>query len=379
MKRVVHIITRLNVGGPAIQLMAQAEVLADDVEQIVVTGTPAPGESDIRELGDFAMETISIDGLSRSIVPTDLAVVARIRSVLNQLQPDVVHTHTSKAGLVGRLAAWTLPRRPPTVHTFHATMAQQYQGQTRTAVLGIERLLARRTNRLVCLSEAAVGHHLGNGIGARDQYVTIGPLLPSGRLTPFDRAGQRQALGIDPTINLVAYVGRLDEVKRFDRFVEAVEVARACGPVLTVAVAGGGPGRPQAEAALRRLESAGIATLDFGWMAEPSRLLAAADVVVISSDSEGLPLVLLEAGIQRTAVVATDVGSIGDYVVDDQTGRLCARSAPALGQAVGDLLNDPATRQRLALALNRVVAEQADHRVLRPRLQGLYNDLVDGP
>lgn len=377
MIRVAHVITRLNVGGPAIQLMAQAEVLSGLIDQVVITGRPQPGESDIREIASFDLPVIEIDSLCRPLGPLDARAVFETRRALSRLSPDIVHTHTSKGGLVGRLAAWSLPGRVPTVHTFHATMSQQYQGRTQRVVLGLERTLARRTSRLVCLSDSAVAEHQAAGIGAPSKYRVIPGQLSADRFTVVSRADARAEFDLAPESTVVAYVGRLDAIKRFDRFIDVIEDVHRRGITVTAVVAGSGPEADASTAQMNRLRQRGIDVRHYSWLAEPQRLLAAADALVIPSDSEGLPLVLLEAAIQRTPVISTDVGSIGDLIIDGATGTLCARDTIRLADGLVAVLDDRERAARMAEKLHGNVLDRIHPNTVRPQLLDLYDSVLE--
>ena len=372
MKHVVHVITRLNIGGPAVQLHAQGELLDGAVRQTVLTGQPQEGETDIRKVVDFSLPVIDLPQLTRRPGFRDVLAIRHVRKELARLQPDIVHTHTSKAGLVGRFATRTLGADPLRVHTFHATLTQQYEGRAQRFILGIERSLARYTDRFVFLSQGLSELHLELGIGDREDHRVVPGLLPSARHVKIGRAEARAQLGLPPDRLLIGYLGRLDPIKRFDRFIEAVQLTRSAGHDAGALIVGSGPDRAWVKTDLATMRQRGIPVHHEEWMADPRAALAAADVIVIPSDSEGFPLVLLEAALQGTPVVATDVGAIGEFITDGVSGRLVRRTAGELAEAAGDLLSDSDARCAMAVEAERRVRAMLDPDHVRRLLIELY-------
>lgn len=320
MPRVVHVIARMNVGGPA-ELLVQ---LLDELPgQELLTGEVETGEADHLALRSPQTAFTRVPGLGRSPRPgDDLRALAFVVRQLRARRPDVVHTHTAKAGALGRLAA-RAAGVPAVVHTFHGHLLHGYFSPAVTrAVVTAERLLARRTDRLVAVGERVRDDLLAAGIGRPEQYAVIPPgvRLPQ----PPPRAAARAALGLPAAGPVVASVGRLIAIKRPDRL---LAVARLL-PEATVLVAGEGPLLEQTR------QDAPPNVRFLGWRSDVETVFAAADVVLLTSDNEGMPVALIEAALCGTPAVATDVGSAGEVV----TGEVTAPEPQALAAAVRRVL-----------------------------------------
>lgn len=374
----MHLITRMNIGGPARQVILLAKGLADEFPTIVAAGRPGKAEG---ELVDAEVPVRPVP-LVRPVKPaTDLRAVLAVRQLLRSTQASLVHTHMAKAGTVGRLAAiasYPTRARPRLVHTFHGHVLQGYFGNTQQkAFLELERVLARRTDVLVAVSPEVRDELVDLGVGRERQYRVIplgpelGPLLAVGG--PGGPAGTlRASLGLGPDVPLVGTVGRLVPVKDHATLFAAI----AAVPGAHLAVLGDGELRATLERLARQL---GIAerTHFTGWWLDVPAALADLDVVALSSRNEGTPVALIEALAAGRPVVATDVGGVRHVVQDGETGRLCPAGVPAaLAGLLERALAEPESSARMALEGRRRVTERfGSARVLADHL-GLYRELL---
>ena len=337
---VAHVIARMNVGGPARILVGLLDgVDPTVVEQTLITGAVGAGEEDWFALrGGEDPRVRRIPSFGRAVDPlADLRTLRRLTAELRRLAPDVVQTHTAKAGLLGRVAA----RRagvPHVVHTFHGHTLHGYFPRPVTAVFtALERWLAPRTDRLLAVGARVRDELLAAGVGRPEQYVVLPPGVPEP--APLDRAVARAALDLPTDVPVVAFIGRLTAVKRPDRFVAAAHAVAPTQPRAIFLVVGDGEERTAVEAAA----AAGPADVRvLGWRSDVDVVLAACDVVALTSDNEGMPLTLIEAAMAGRAAVTTDVGSAGEVVLDGRTGRVVPPGAEAVATALADLLADPA-------------------------------------
>ena len=318
MTRVVHVIARMNVGGPAALIVQLLEHLP---EQSLLTGSVAPGEADHLFLRSPDTPATRIPGLGPQPRPgDDLRALVALRSELRRRRPDVVHTHTAKAGVLGRLASRAADV-PHTVHTYHGHLLHGYfSPSVTTAVTGVERLLARSTDRLVSVGERVRDDLLAAGVGRPDQYDVIAPgvAVPP----PPPRAEARAALNV--TGPVVATVGRLTEIKRPDRLIAVAALL----PDVTFLVTGEGP-------LLDRTRANAPPNVRFlGWRSDVEAVWAATDVALLTSDNEGMPVSLIEAALCGVPAVSTDVGSAREVV----TGEVTAADPAALAAAVRRVL-----------------------------------------
>ena len=320
MPRVVHVIARMNVGGPAALIVRLLEGLPDHA---LLTGDVDPAEADHLALRAPGTAHVRVPGLGRRVhAAGDARALAFLIAELRRRRPDVVHTHTAKAGVLGRLAA-RLAGTPHVVHTFHGHLLHGYFSPAATrAVVGVERLLARTTDRLVAVGHQVRDDLLTAGVGRPEQYVVIPPGVTI--RTPPSRSEARALLDLPLDRPVVATVGRLIGIKRPDRM---LEVARRLPDVIFL-VAGEGP-------LLEATRSAAPPNVRFlGWRRDVETVHAAADVALSTSDNEGMPVTLVEAALCGTPAVATDVGSAREVVV----GQVVAPDADALASAVRDVL-----------------------------------------
>jgi glycosyltransferase involved in cell wall biosynthesis len=346
--RVVHVLTRTNIGGPSVIV---ASLLADDrnadIVQSVVRGVPREDEGDYFAESPLLAHITTIDELGKRVRPWDdiRAFVSLVR-FFRRTKPDVVHTHMAKAGFVGRLAAWCA-RVPIRVHTFHGHLLTGYFSANVTRLI----VFAERALRLLTTHAVVVGHAvrrdlITSRIVSADHSTVINPGI--GVLEPVDPMVARRALGLPAAGVIVMYVGRFAAIKRPDRFVALAHSMVADADVHFVMV-GDGPLLAETQAI------AGPNVTFLGWQRDLATLISAADVVVMCSDNEGVPLFLLEAAMVGRPAVSTDVGSVRDVLEDGVTGLVVDNGdAMTLSNAVRRLAHDAHLRAQLgATARNR--------------------------
>ena len=365
--RVVRIIARTNVGGPSLQITALMRHLdRSRYEQHLLAGFVDEGEADYLDLRAPDVAVTRVPGLGRGVKLTgDLRAFLTLVRHLRRLRPAIVHTHTAKAGTLGRLAS-VVARVPVRVHTFHGHVLTGYFGRAGTfAVVSIERVL-----RLVTTHSVVVGANVRSDLIAahvvsphRSSVIAPGVVKPA----PIERSAARFELGLQDGHTVVVFVGRLTAIKRAERF---VEVARSLAgePDITFAVVGDGPLRAELEAA-----GVGLDNLVFvGWRSDLAAVYAAADLIVLTSDNEGMPVVLIEAAMQGVPAVSTRVGSVDQVVLDGETGTLVAAGdASQLLDAVTTLVHDGELRDRFG----RAAAAHALASFSEERLVQDYDDL----
>jgi glycosyltransferase involved in cell wall biosynthesis len=363
----------MNVGGPALQVTALAQHLdPGHFEQRLLVGSVGPDEADYLDLRAPDVEVVRIPGLGRAPKPMDdgralAAIVAEIR----RFRPHILHTHTAKAGVLGRTGA-VIGRVPFRVHTFHGHLLHGYFSPRRTqAVVAVERTLARSTTRLVAVGQRVRDDLLAAGIGQPSQYVVVPPGL---ELPPAPaRHDARLLLGIPPDAPVVAFVARLTRVKRPDRFVAVARLVAERVPGAVFLVAGEGQ-----ELDEMRREGAilGDRLRFVGWRSDVETVYAAADVTVLTSDNEGMPVSLIEAAAVGCPAVTTDVGSAREVVEDGVTGYVTAAEPDALATATVRLLTDASLRDRYGAAASFRARENFGRDRLVGDIARLYDDIT---
>lgn len=338
MIRVVHVLTRTNIGGPSVMLVDLLEGLdRHRFTQMVVRGAPVASEGDYLESRAVSAEVITMGGLRRS-----LGIVGEIRSLfalvgtLRSIRPDIVHTHMAKAGVIGRIAA-VLTRVPVRVHTYHGHLLHGYFSPVVTRIFTtVERLLRIVTSHALVVGEATRRDLLQAGVVGEQQSSTI---LPAAKpLRRHDQRVARTSLGLRGEGVIVGFVGRLTAIKRPDRFLQLAATA----PELTFVVVGNGPLHDDTARAAATLPN--VALLD--WHDDVALVLSAIDIIVLTSDNEGVPLSLIEAASVGVPVVSLDVGGVREIVEDGVTG-IVVRDETRLATAVSRLASDAALRQRM--------------------------------
>jgi glycosyltransferase involved in cell wall biosynthesis len=307
-------------------------------------------------------------------------VFAQLVRLMRTLRPHVVHTHTAKAGTLGRLAA-RVARVPVVVHTYHGHVFHGYFSPGRTRIfLAIERALARGTDCLLAVSETVRRELLELRVGTPDRFR----VMPLGLdLDPFVRAdavrGQLRAeLGLAPEVPVVAIVARLVPIKAHEVFLRAARLVREAVPASRFLVVGDGERRVALEALAAEL-GLGDSVRFLGWRRDLDRIYADASVVALTSRNEGSPVSLIEAMAAACPVVATRVGGVPDLVEEGVTGCLAPPDDPgALAIPLIALLGDAGRRQALGAAARARVLPAFSAQRLVDDVDRLYRELLRG-
>jgi glycosyltransferase involved in cell wall biosynthesis len=344
----VQIIARMNVGGPAVivaDLMRSLEKSA--IEQTLITGYCDENEADYLETIATDVKATRIAGLGRSVsLVADVRAFFALVGMLRELRPDIVHTHTAKAGVLGRLASLLAGRKVKRVHTFHGHLLHGYfSGWKVRLVIAIEKFLAKRTDVLLAVGNKVKDDLLAVGIGKADQYRVFFPGLKDPK--KFEKEKVRAAFDMEDGLTYIAFVGRLTQIKRPDRLLDVAAEIKSRGLKARIIVAGEGD---LFEKSKSRASDQGLPITFLGWRKDISELFAASDIAVLTSDNEGIPLTLIQAAQAGLPIVATEVGSIGDIVIHESNGYLTDTSPSAITDALEKLIIDPVLRQIMGTA-----------------------------
>lgn len=330
----MRVIARMNVGGPAIQVSGLMRHLPrDEFDQRLFTGWCAEDEADYLVTQAPDVDVTRIDGLGRAVRPGDDArALSTLVRQIRGFRPHIVHTHTAKAGILGRAAARLAGTGSATVHTFHGHLLHGYFSPMKTrAITALESAQARGTDRLVAVGPQVRDDLLAAGIGRPDQFAIIPPGL---ELPPAKSREQARAeFGVAGDAPVISFIGRLAPIKRPDRFVEVAREVHKARPDVRFLVAGEGT-----EA--QTIADANLPITMLGWRDDVQNILAASDALLLTSDNEGTPLSLIQAALVGLPVVATNVGSVPDVVVDGETGWLADPEATDLARASLTLLGN---------------------------------------
>ena len=370
--RILRIIARMNVGGPAWQVSALTRGLdRDRFQSQLIAGDVSEGEADFIELRDPDLPVVKIPMLGRSVrFGDDLRAFVAIYRAIRKYRPVIVHTHTAKAGLLGRIAATTC-RIPVRVHTFHGHVLHGYFNRWVTRVIRVvEGLLARHTTALVAIGERVRDELIEAGIGRLGQYVVIPPGVALEALP--DRLSARSVLGLPLNQPVILFAGRLTAIKRPDRLIEAMALVLEQQSDAVLAIAGEGD---LLEETRRLAEPLGPSIRFLGWQKDITGLYAAADCMVLTSDNEGMPVTLIEGAMAGVPSVTTDVGSAREVVVDGVTGLVVESDATAIAEGLVRLLDDDLRNRMGAAARERAEAEFGTKRFIADH-ETLYESLL---
>lgn len=341
--KVMQIIARMNVGGPAVIVADLMRGLDRSIfEQILVTGYCDKNEADYLDEIATDIKATRIAGLGRSIsLIADIRAFFELISLMRKFKPDIIHTHTAKAGVLGRIASILAGKQAIRIHTFHGHLLHGYfNGWKTRLVIAIEKFLAHQTDKLIAIGNQVMQDLLAAGIGKSEKFEVFFPGLPEPKY--FEKEIVRQLLGLTPTSIYCIFVGRLTNIKRPDRLIAVAKELKNRGSSLQFLVAGEGE---LFEKCKKESESLPIQYL--GWRKDIAELMAASDIAILTSDNEGIPLTLIQAAQASLPIVATDVGSISDIVIDQSTGYLTPPNAIAIADALEKLVRDGQLRQIL--------------------------------
>jgi glycosyltransferase involved in cell wall biosynthesis len=389
--RVVRIIARLNIGGPAIQAITLSKCLEPlGYRTTLVRGREEPEEGNMDYLADdVGVRPVFVPSLGRNPGWHDLRALLALIATIRRERPHIVHTHAAKGGTLGRLAALAAGtgrrQRPILVHTYHGHSLTGYFSPRSAAIYRhIEQQLARRTDRLIAVSDEVRDELVEIGVAPADHFevVPLGFDLGPFEVAPADRDRRRERLrgelDIAPDDQLVTLIGRLVPIKRVDRFLRVARSLAAQRPGLHFLVVGDGELREQLQASPEALELDGRLTWA-GFRRDIPDVCFASDAVVLTSDNEGTPVSLIEARAAGTPVVATRVGGVAS-VVRHRAGGLVVdpNDERAMAAAVARMLDDP-TAGELARAASHEVVRTFSLDALVERVDTLYRQLLGVP
>jgi glycosyltransferase involved in cell wall biosynthesis len=376
--RVMNIIARLNVGGPAIHVsLLTANMSTPRYESVLVCGNIEATEGDMMYIAEAkGVKPLLIPELGRSINPLqDLTTLWKVYRLIRQWKPDVVHTHTAKAGFVGRLAA-RLAGVPVVVHTFHGHVFHGYFSPRATQVfLILERLTARLSDSIIANTEGLRSELADTYRITSKDHIYISPLAVD--LEPFINAPRKQgvfrkAWNIPDDAPLVGIVGRLVPIKNHKLFIDAASRVHQQLPNARFAIIGDGETRVEVE---KQIEELGLrdAVIFTGWMKDLASVYSDLDVSVISSNNEGVPGSITEALCARCPVVSTAVGGVPEMLEHGEVGLLVpSGDVEGLAQAIIKAIqNPPDVEKGREAALRR-----SGLNVILQQLDELYTQLL---
>jgi glycosyltransferase involved in cell wall biosynthesis len=392
MPRILRLTNRFNLGGPTYNVALLTKYLAPEFETLLVGARHEPGEESSEFiLRDLGVEYMILPSMGRDIHPLkDFKTLLEVISLIRRFRPHIVHTHASKAGAVGRVAAW-LCRVPVVVHTFHGHVFHSYFSPSKTAFYkNLERFLASLSDAIVAISprqreELAFEHKI-----CRPEKIHV---IPLGfqlerflKLGENDKIGARHRYQIPEGTFVLGAVGRLAPIKNHALLIEAFAAFSArVHPKPRLVIVGDGPLREELQA---KAHSLGLKTgyrqgeaeadvLFTGWIKYVEEILPAFDVMVLSSLNEGTPVSLIEAQAAGLPVISTHVGGVEDVVFPGKTSLLVPTGdAVALAQAMEDMYRRKDEIQTVIREARRFVSNTFSAEALAKNMRNLYFQLL---
>ena len=360
--RVLHVIARLNVGGTTRYITQLAnELPKHGIETFVVTGFVQGAE--VEDPSAQSLDIIRIPSMRRSINPIkDHFARKQLEKIIAELKPDIIHTHTFKAGYVTRMKKLSIP----VVHTFHGHLLDdpEFSGFKSKLIIEVERMLAKKSRKLVTVGRRVSEELLEQHIGSKEQYVNIPPGVVALKITPRDQAIKNLGLTTNDQ-QIVGWIARVTGVKNP---MLALEVADAM-PDTHFVMAGGGDLLDQVKAKAPSNVSV------IGW-ADAADVFGASDIILSTSENEGMPVALIEAQLAGKPVVATDVGSVAEVLLNHETGIVTNKNTGSIALAIESLLLDKQKRIEMGtLATARAQALFSVDRMINAHVD-LYKSIV---
>ena len=369
--KVMQIIARMNVGGPAVLVADLVRSL--DIQRystVLVTGYCDEDESDY--LNEVASDVfaIRVPGLGRSVSPLkDLTAFFLLIKEIRRFKPDVIHTHTAKAGVLGRIAGLIARPQAKRVHTFHGHLLHGYFSPSKTRlVILLEKVLELITYRFIAIGNTVKNDLARAGIGRDSKFEVIFPGLQE--LDRYPKSDTRSTLGLDPSKRYLVFVGRLTSIKRPERLIDLARFLKDEHPEFWLFIAGAGELLDELSAKAQKEE---LPMTFLGWRKDIGAILSASDIAVLCSDNEGIPLTLIQASQAGLPIVSTDVGSVSDIVISGTTGFLTEVSSKSLIEGLSTLLDDPALCERFGKAGQERAQEFFSSRAMIEHHQRLYS------
>jgi glycosyltransferase involved in cell wall biosynthesis len=382
---VLRVIARLNVGGPALHVAyLSAGLTSRGYDTTLVAGTIARGEESMAYIAENAgARVVGLPGLSREISPFhDALAIVRLARLIRQVRPTILHTHTAKAGTVGRVAALLAgDARPPiVVHTFHGHVLRGYFGPAKSRFFrALETLLAKVTTVLVAVSPEVRDDLVQLGVAPAEKFavVRLGIELERRVASTVPRDEVRRRLGIPPELFVVGWIGRMTGVKQTQDLLAALAELRSNGIDAGLLVVGDGPDRAGFE---QHAHDLGLVRhcLFLGYQEDVAPWYAAMDAIALPSGNEGTPVTVIEALAAGKPVVAYEVGGVPDVVRDGVDGFLVEPgSTSGLAARLAQLAADPELGRRLGEAGRQRVLERYGVGRLLDDIDRLYRDTME--
>ncbi len=386
MPKVLRIINRFNIGGPTYNATFLTKFLNDDFETLLIGGLPEEGESDSLHIPhEYGVEPLIIEEMKR--IPnfkSDREAYRKIKQIIQDFKPDIVHTHAAKAGALGRKAAFAC-NVPVVVHTFHGHVFHSYFGKVKTELYKfIERRLAKKSNGIIAISalqreELAHIHKICPV--EKIKVIPLGFDLEKFRRNIYEnRVQTRLNFGIHEDEVAVAIIGRLAPIKNHRFFFQVVEnlLTKGITKAKFFVVGDGECVNELSEIQAKTNAQFGEFIFFTSWIKDIDKFNAGMDVICLTSDNEGTPVSLIEAQACNVPVVSTDVGGVKDIVLEGETGFVIQKGdLKAFSEKLGLLIENDEIRKKMSQNGWNYVREKFHYMRLAKDMETYYNELLE--
>ena len=365
--KVLHVITRLNTGGPAVFLDHLTNAMSSmDCQSSIVYGFCEDNESDYADNHKFSGELIKIKSLHRSLnLIDDLKAFFQIRKAIIKINPDLVNTHTSKGGVLGRLAAKSVNRKLPVIHTFHGHLIYGYFAIYKSLIFSfIEKFMSKFTDSAIAVTSETKKSITNLGIGKKLHWRVI----PIGIPTTNDPV---QQLSDNASLKIL-WVGRFTNIKDPFYAIDVIEnILKEGISNIELKMVGDGELFEEVKNAANELP------ITFtGLMRNPFENIKDFDLLMLSSKNEGLPLVILEAANHGRATISRNVGGVGEFIKENQTGYLISGEPSQMAKKLIDISKDKKILQVIGISANKLLKNDFSVEKMSSNYLSLYNELI---
>ena len=355
--KILRIINRFNIGGPTYNATFLTRFMSDEFETMLIGGLPEEGEADsLHILNDYGVTPILIPELKRNPnFLSDRKALKKIKSIIKEFRPDIVHTHAAKAGALGRKAAFDC-KVPVVIHTFHGHIFHSYFGKFKTEVFRrIEKRLASKSTGIIAVSEQQKKELSEKFRIANKSKIEVIPL--GFDLNPFQvdletkRKKTREKYHLTDNQVAIAIIGRLAPIKNHKLFLDSIEkVNSQTTKKLVFFIVGDGETKKEIEEQIERINS--NQTIDIrltSWIHDIKTFNAGMDVICLTSDNEGTPVSLIEAQACNIPIISTDVGGVKDIVLENETGYIVPKNnSEKFAEKLLLLIEDEKKREKMS-------------------------------
>ncbi len=384
--KVLRIINRFNIGGPTYNATFLTAFMGPEFETLLVGGLPDKDESDsLYILEKYGVEPLLIEEMVREPnISSDRKAYLKLKQIIKDFQPDIVHTHASKAGALGRRAAVSC-KVPIIVHTFHGHVFHSYFGRIKTQIFKtIERSLAKKSSAIIAISDTQSREITEIHKVVKPEKMQVIPLgfdlLPFREKRINERTTTRNKFNIDDDTVAIAIVGRLAPIKNHDYFLDVIEqILPKIDKKVAVFIVGDGSERVSVQARVDQINAKFDNCITMtSWIEDIGTFNAGMDIICLTSKNEGTPVSLIEAQAAGIPVITTDVGGVRDIVLEGETGYIIPVNDRELyEEKLMDLIQNEKKREIMSQNGWNHVEEKFHYRTLVKNMEALYMQLLE--